>query len=449
MPDVFRRVSTVVLRLFALLFLAGTCAVASAHAEESMVSKPASDAEKGALTLRQALAEALLHNPELDVYSQEIRAREAEGLQAGLRPNPVLSLETENVFGSGPFSGTDAAEGTFALHQTFELGNKRDLRRHLAEAETSIAQGNFELAKSNLLARATDGFFAVLAAQERLRLAEELTDLTKRVLDTVEERVAAGRAAETEAIRFRIQLRDGEIARDKARRHLAAVRSGLATLMGRDRAEFDQAVGEISSLFPLPDPSQLEKLATGSPRIALQVTESELSRRAVSLEQARRIPDLDVGVGARHFRESDDTALVFDLSLPLPIFDRNQGAIAAARSRQAKARAEERRALLQVREALSVTWQEMSAAREEAEALRDDIIPASRRALEAAEYGYRAGKFGVLDVLDARRTWVEARERHLESLIAFHRAATELERLLGSSFDPGRSSLTLSATAKE
>jgi cobalt-zinc-cadmium efflux system outer membrane protein len=91
----------------------------------------------------------------------------------------------------------------------------------------------------------------------------------------------------------------------------------------------------------------------------------------------------------------------------------------------------------------------MSAAREEAEGLRDDIIPASRRALEAAEYGYRAGKFGVLDVLDAQRTWVEARERHLESLIAFHRAAAELERLLGSSLDPGRSSLTLSATAKE
>lgn len=282
-----------------------------------------------------------------------------------------------------------------------------------------------------------------------MRLAEELTALAQRVLDSVAERVAAGKAAETEAIRFRIRLREGELARDSALRDLAARRSALATLMGRTEADFDHVIGDLSGLFPLPEQTEIERLANESPRVARRAAESEVRRRAVTLERSRRIPDLDIGVGVRSLRESDDTALVLGLSIPLPLFDRNQGAVAAARIRQTQARAEERSALLQLKTALTTAWQEADTARAEAEALRDDIIPAARQALEAAEYGYSAGKFGVLDVLDAQRTWVEARERQLQALSAFHRGATELERLLGSSLASHRSSLTLAATTKE
>jgi cobalt-zinc-cadmium efflux system outer membrane protein len=168
-----------------------------------------------------------------------------------------------------------------------------------------------------------------------------------------------------------------------------------------------------------------------SPVLATRLAEIEQRRRSVELERARRIPDLEVELGARRLSESEDTALVLGLSIPIPLFDRNQGAIAAAQSRLAKARAEERSTLLEAKAALAAAWQEMRGAHGEAEALRSEILPAAGEAFAAAEYGYQAGKFGILDVLDAQRTLVETRGRYLDALASFHRAGAELERLLG------------------
>ncbi|MFA5515189.1 MAG: TolC family protein [Desulfuromonadales bacterium] len=447
MPDLFRRLSTAVGLLIPFLLFAAPGAVDARSAVP--VAAPLSEKTIDQLTLPEALSRTVLDHPELAIYSGEIRAREAEALQAGLRPNPLLSLEAENVFGSGALSGADAAESTLSLSQTLELGGKRPLRRRLAEADTQVAQSGFALAKTDLLARTTDSFHAVLAARERLLLSEDMVALAKQVLDAVEERIAAGRAAATEAIRPRIRWRERQLALDQARRDVAAARAILAARMGREEADFGAPIGDLTRLSPVPEPAELEGLLSESPQIAMRVAESERRRRATRLEEARRIPDLDIGLGARYLRESDDTALVLGVSIPLPLFDRNQGAIAAARHRQAQAHAEERSALLQAKAALAAVRQQMSDARAEAEALGDEIVPAAQQALAAAEYGYRAGKFGILDVLDAQRTLMAARERRLDALLAFHRAATEMERLLGRPLASEGSSLSLSVTAKE
>lgn len=425
MPAVVRQLPRGVFPLLLLVFLA---VATPALGEADGARLPAAGAP---LTLAEALARTLRQHPDLTAFSEEIRAREAETLQAGVRPNPVLSLEAENVFGSGEFAGTQGAETTLAVHQPLELGSKRSLRRHLAEAERGVAESDFQRVKADLLARTTDSFITVLAAQERLQLALEQAALAKQVLATAEERIAAGRGATTEAIRPRLQWRQQELARDRARRDLAAGRSLLAARMGEEAVDFEAVTGDLFHLPPLPEPVELERLLAGSPSIVRQIAESESRRRATRLEEARRIPDVEVGLGVRYLRESEDTALVLGLSVPLPLFDRNQGAIAAAHRRLTQARAVERSALLEAQAAVDAVWEEMNAVRAEAEVLRDEILPASRQGLEAATYGYRAGKFGILEVLDAQRTLMEAQEQHLEILTAFHRAAVEMERLLG------------------
>ena len=446
MPDALLRHRRPVLGLiFLLLLLWG-----ADNAHSATVSPVAAAEEQiSVLGLQEALSQAAQHNPELESYSLEIRAREAESLQAGLRQNPLVTFEAENVFGSGPFSGIDAAESTLLISQTVELGKKRALRRQVAEAETDVAQRDFDMAKADVLARTSNAFFAVLAAQERRRLSEDLLDLATRVLTAAEERVAAGRGAQTETIRPRILVREQQIALDKARRELAASRGALAALIGREKADFGPAAGDLSEFFAPPSSIELEKLLSDSPQIARQIAESERRQQTIRLVEARQIPDLDIDVGARYLRESDDTALVFGISIPLPLFDRNQGAIAAARSRAAQARADERRARMQAKAALLAAHQEMSGARAEAEALRDDILPASRQALEAAEYGYRAGKFGLMEVLDAQRTLVEAQEQYLESLSTHHRAASELQRILGNPVPEAFHGSRISAHIKE
>jgi len=444
MPDVLRQVPGAILG-FLLLFL---CLAAPAP-----VSGQPKDSEEvpipgEPLRFQEALAQALQHNPELAAYSEEIRAREAEALQAGLRPNPVLSLEAENVFGSGDFSGTDAAETTVSLSQAIELGGKRSRRRELAEAETTLAQSEYAVAKADIFAKTADSFIAVLAAQERLQLVDELATLAKQVLGTVEERIAAGKAAATESVRARIQWRELEVAREKVRRDLAAARRTLAAHMGFEAADFGTAAGDLSRVADLPDLTDLERLIADGPSISRRAADTERRHRVVALERARRLPDLEVGLGVRNLRESDDSALVLGVSIPLPVFNRNQGAIAAAGSRLDQARADERNALLQTKATLNATWQEMAIAHEEAEVLGKEILPAARQALEASEYGYRAGKFGILDVLDAQRTLVEAQGRHLDALATFHRASNELNRLLGRGGPENWNSAPVPASAK-
>jgi cobalt-zinc-cadmium efflux system outer membrane protein len=396
------------------------------------------------LELRQALAWTLLHHPGLDAYSKEVRAREAEMIQAGLRPNPFLSFEAENVFGSGMYSGTDAAELTVSLRQEIELGGKRSKRQGLAAAEVDVAHSEYLVAKADHLARTAASFAGLLAAQERQALADELTTLAERMLEDVRERIAAGKTAAAESGRARILLREMEIAKAKARREVAAARRTLAAGMGRETADFGTVAGDLAQLPHPPPLAELEGLIDESPQIAILMHEIKRRERAVALERARRLPDLEVGLGTRYDRESEDTALLFGLSMPLPLFNRNQGAVAAARSRLAGAEAKKQGAVVQVKAALAENWETMAAAHEEAEILREEVLPTARQALEDARYGYEAGKFGLLEVLDAQRTLVEARGSYLEALSTFHRTAAEMGRLLGPNV-PGSTLPSLSS----
>ncbi len=403
----------------------------TAHPASGQPKLTGNAASAGApLSLPEARARTLQHNPELAAWSEELRASDAEALQAGLRLNPVLSLEAENLAGSGEFSGTRAAETTVSLSQRLEFGGKRALRKALAESATVVAGRAYDLARADTLARTTERFIVVLAAQERLQLANELLEVAERSLATVEARIAAGKAPTTERIKARILVAELRSERGKTDHILAAVRRGLAAQMGQEAADFATVAGNLDHLPQLPSLEDLEQTLEQSPELAGRLAEVEHRRRAVELERSRRIPDLEAGIGARYLRESEDTALVLGLSVPLPLFDRNQGSIAAARMRLSQARFQERGALLEAKAALTRAWQEMSAAQGEAEALREEILPAAREALAAVEYGYQAGKFGILDVLDAQRTQVETRGRYLDALAAFHLAKTEMERLL-------------------
>ena len=424
MRDAFSRLSRLVLgAVFALLLLIpGPAAAQDAGA---MTVLPV------ALTLEAALARALGNNPDLTAQAEELRAREAEAWQAGLRPNPVLALEAENLLGSGNFAGADLAETTLVVSQAVELGGKRLRRRDLAEAAVAVGLSEYHQARADVLADTEGRFVAVLAAQRRLELADELAALANRIAGTVEERIAAGNAAATEGLRVRIQWLELESRREKSRRELVAVRSRLAALLGQETADFDLVVGALTPTPDLPDLTELEGLVEKGPWPARQVAEVDNRRRSLDLEQARRYPDLEIGLGTRYLAESEDTALVFGISVPLPIFNRNQGAIAAARSRLAKARAQERGARVQAKAAITAAWQEGHAARAEAEILQHEIIPASRQALAAAEYGYQAGKFPIFDVLDAQRVLVEAQSGHLDALVDYHRACITIKRLLG------------------
>ena len=399
---------------------------------ESPTPEPTVETITGELTMRQALALALLHNPDLSAFSWEVRAKEAEALQAGIRPNPELGVEMENFAGGGEFTGTDAAETTVTLSQLIELGGKRAKRRAAATLEADLAGWDFETRRLDVLTATAKAFVEVLSSQERLTQAEELGGLAERFFRTVSARVEAGKVSPVEQTRAQVPLAAARIAQDQARLALEAARKELVAQWGESTARFDRAVGSLEKIGPVPSQEQLASLLVQNPDVARWETEEKQRGARLALERANAISDLTLFAGGRNLQASNDNAFVAGLSIPLPIFDRNQGGIAAARAARSKAREESRAARNEALARLAAGYRDLSAASIEATTLREQILPAAEESFEATTLGYQAGKFGFLEVLDAQRTLFEVKGQYVEALAAYHQARAEVERLIGA-----------------
>lgn len=383
----------------------------------------------GDLTLRDALAAALRGNPELASLSFEIRSREARALQANLRPNPQLGVEVEDFGGSGDVSGFDASQTTISLAQLVEIGGKRTGRKRVAQAETSLASWDYEARRVAVLTDTTKAFLLVLALQERLDLVHELESLGKESLRSVASTVRSGAVSPIEEDRARVALERVQLEAVRAAKDLEAARVLLAASWGATSASYSRALGDLDRA---PDPPALDRLlaaTTESPEIARWNAEVEEREARLALARAQRTPDVVASIGGRYYGEGEDLGLVAQLSVPIPLFDRNRGNILDARHRIARAAAERRSAEVSVRSQLESALRSLEAAHAEVLALRDRIIPRATRVYDETRRGYATGLFRYVEVLDAQRTLFEAREDLLTTLTTYHAVATDIERL--------------------
>lgn len=388
----------------------------------------------GRLVLHDALAAALMSSPELSAFSWEVRAKEAEVLQARLRPNPEIGAELENFGGSGEFSGLGGSETTVSLSQRIELGGKRGKRHAVAQYEKNLAAWDYETLRIDVLTETKKRFVEVLAAQEQLALVQELAGVAAEVLESVSRRVEAGSTSPVEESRARVELETTRIQRVQAERSLAAARQRLSAMWGGTTPIFTEAVG---SLEDVPAPPSLEVLETRleqSPTLARWGAELARHRAALELERSLGVPDLSLGAGVRHVGDADDAALVFEVGLPLPLFDRNQGGSRAAAMRLRRAEREERAAAVRTRTRLAVSHEVLLAAEAEVLALRDRAVPEAEAAFEAAQDAYLRGSMRFTDVLDTERLLFELKSRYFAALADYHSAVVDMERLLGESF---------------
>ena len=389
----------------------------------------------GNLTLRQALAQAMLRNPELAAYSWSVRAKAAASLQAGLLPNPELEVGVENFGGNGEYVTSDNVETTVGLSQLLELGGKRSKRQAVASLEADLAGWDFEAKRLDVLTDTTKVFFAVLAKQEQLVQVESLAKLAEEFLQTVNNRVEAGKVSPIEASRAQVELLTAQIAQSRAQADLEAARKELATMWGDDLATFSHVVVEQEQVIPPPSLEKLLPLIEQNPDFARLQTEEDKGGAQVALEKSKVFPDLTVGVGVRMFEETDDEAMVAGISLPLPLFDRNQGGIAEAKATLNQVKYQRQAAAIGLRKTLSNSYRNLSLAYDEFQTLKGKILPAAEQAFEAAGIGYRAGKFSFIETLDAQRTLFEVNTQYVEALAAYHQARTDVERLTGTSLD--------------
>lgn len=400
---------------------------------EPQAQVPPAALPAGPLTLRDALAHALLHNPDLAAFAWEIRAREARVLQAGRPPNPVAGVQAED-FGASRPSIADAVQPqlTLQLSQLIELGGKRMARQQLAARDLGLARWDYERARITTLADVTRAFVDVLAATRAVALADETARLVGDVEATVSARVEAGVVSPIEQTKAAVATAAARSDTARARVALDAARARLASLLGGVRLGAAAVSGDLETVRDIPTLDALLERVRQSPDLARWAEEIAQRQAVLALERARRTPDVTVTGGYRRHTGVDATAWIVGASVPLPLFDRNRAAIAEAESRVSGAREQQRAAERRAGSALAEAYARLAASREEVLALRAVILPGARETFDAVTEGYRLGRFAYLDVLDAQRALITYNSQYLRALAEFHSAVADIERLTGA-----------------
>ncbi|MFV2072786.1 MAG: TolC family protein [Thermoanaerobaculales bacterium] len=414
------------------LILASTPLTAIAQATGAGGPEPAASAEPtGELSLERAVSTALSLSPVLAAVALGVPAAEARLDQAAIYANPNLGIEVENFGGSGERDGFNVTETTFALSQPLLLGGKIAGRKGIARADLALATRDLEAVRLDIAAMTTIAFNNVIVAQERVRLTEELAELAQSFGETVRARVEAGKVSPVEGIRARAAVARARVDVANAKRALAAVRVSLATTWGSSDPQFSRAVGRLPRPSPPPPRAMLDEWLQQTPEMARLTEELQRQEQVIKLEKARGVPDLTLALGSRNFQDTGDWAWVGGMSLPLPIFNRNQGARRAAEFELERTRREVAAVRIALESRLSRILEGLRAAEDEARSYEREIVPASTEAFEAMSLGFREGKFGFLEVLDAQRSLFEATLLLLDSRQRYAATRTQLERLVG------------------
>lgn len=382
------------------------------------------------LSLAKAIELALEGNPEVAAAKRQWEATEGQVLQGRSRPNPELAYSLEDT-------RSKTRTQSWQLNLPVELGGKRAARTKAAEKTREQAQAQLAELQATVRANVAAAYFDVLTAQERLVLARDSAALAKSSTDTVSKRVAAGKVSPVEESKARVAEAGVRVELAQAASEQRNALSRLFALLGRIDAPYTVLEGKAENLPSVPSLADLQPLISSAPGVVLARIEVDRREALTALELSKRVPDVTVSVGMQRSNETQRNVLLFGVSVPLPIFDRNQGNLLEALKLEDKARDELQAATVRLHSEVAQARERLSTITAEVQSLQQDVLPGAKSAYDAATIGFENGKFNFLEVLDAQRTYFTAKSQYLKALGEAHRAAADIDRLLGASMVPG------------
>lgn len=385
------------------------------------VRQPRATPLPAVLTLDQAIDEAQARSPAIVAAEAELAMAHGRLRQAGIRPNPELSVEVENFAGSGAYSGVNGMETTVSVSQRLDLGGRRAARIGLAQASTMAQDIRLAIAKADLAQAVRTQFGLALATEARLALAEANGVRARELARVADELVAAGREPPLRAFRAKAHAAQAEAALLAARAADDAARRTLAALIGSA-----EPIGRIrGGAIAAPPPA-----ANAQQVLDVRLAEADylVAQGDLRVENAARRLDPSVGGGVRRIEDSGDTALVASFALPLPISDRNQGNIATARAGVRAAEARRDAAVTQAMAAIGNAKAATDAARARVAALEALAVPQAAEALRLADLAYRAGRLSLLELLDVQGASAAVQAELIDARLALAEADAALAR---------------------
>lgn len=380
------------------------------------------------LSLESADVLLAQNNREIALARRALEQSQADVLTAGQRPNPQLSLAIQNInpnrgIGNGNLRGR-TVDSIMRIDQLVERGGKAELRVDAARrAESAAGEDVGEVIRQQRLAlRHT--YFDLLATQERAAGAVEAAELFTRTVAAAQLRLKAGDLAAADVARVRVDALRSENDARAAQSDVARQRSALGYLVGAPAGRVFAAVlpWPATSGPHAPRASEEEIEARADVRAAR--ARVELADKGREIARALQTRDVSVGAQYEHWPNRADannqgTGSSFGVAVSVPLFLRHryEGEIARAQADWYAARDALEQVRAQARAEMFRVAGDLAAARERLVRFEKELLPEAVRAQAAAEFAFRNGAIGVMDLLDARRVL-----RSIQSDIASARA---------------------------
>ncbi|MFZ6658307.1 TolC family protein [Undibacterium sp. TJN19] len=377
------------------------------------------------LTLAHALQRALQNSPDLSLALKDLEIADAQLKQAGAWRNPELSVLAEGL-------QRENRTSTVQLNQTLELGGKRAARINVAEFDRSIASADLDQRRIDVHASVVTAFFQVLMAQEKLTLAQTSQQLSQRATEAASRRVAAGKIAAMEEVRAKVAETSSKISVNQASSELLVARQKLAATWGNTLTDFAEVAMPDAGEGHLPALPELSRRLASSPALQRAALEIQKQQAIVRQERSKRIPDLTISLGGKRDEQVGRSQVIVGFSIPLALFDNNQGNVLGALRKTERAREEQAMLEKKLTLALAEIYQQHQLAMNELQVLKNEILPPAQMLVDASIKGFELGKFSFLEVQDAQRSLLQSRLQYLNTLAESYRTSAEIQRLTGS-----------------
>jgi cobalt-zinc-cadmium efflux system outer membrane protein len=393
------------------------------------------------ITVDQAVDEAFQNNLELFAQRAELTIAEARLIAARLRPNPVLSLSGDHldVLGTGfnEINVGGPTEISSRVDFPIERGGKRKLRVATANYAKEIAEARLLNAIRRLKLDVTLGSIEVIQAKANLALATDNLRTFEELVRTNSVRVNAGSISPLDLTRSQVAMLQFRSNVKRAQLALLTTKTRLQNLLGRRTP-----VDDFDVLGDLKVPLHAFGFELGSLQSAALDVRPDL--RALDLDYARSQSELklqlaqgkvDYILGTEYRRQQGvngkSNTLGFFFSVPLPVFNRNQGEVARVRAEQEQLLRQMEALKAQVQTEVKMAFQEFRLARELVESIETDLLKPAEQARDTSAYVYRSGASSLIEFLDAQRAFNETMQSYHEAQAAYRRALTQLNATIG------------------
>lgn len=399
--------------------------VRSAEALPLVAPEPIADS---ALTLQELENMALSANPSVARAAALVQAARGNWVQVGLRPNPVVGYEGQQL-GSG---GRAEQHGVYA-QQEFVRGGKLTLNRQVAAQEWAQAERDLAAQQQRVLTDVRVAFFSVLVAQEQQQVATDLLRIGTGSLDAAKALLQAKEVGEADVLQAQIEVENTQIFAANARNRRLAAWQNLSAVAGQPKLPLQPLAGDPADGLPQYRYDDiLQRLLTSSPEIASAIANVERARWAVQRAQVEAVPNvtvlgmvntIDNGIGGR----TDGNVVI---GVPLPLWNKNQGGIIQAQGQVTAAERAVDQLELDLQNRLAPVFERYANASNQVARYQKVILPAAKRSFELVRQSYEAGEQGYTSLLTAQRTYSQTRLNYLESLRELRVSGAQLEGYL-------------------